>query len=138
MNNHKLNIDDFTRELIRKGDFAQPGKDFTRNVMSQIIKDPAVKVNFVTNDDSKSNFWLIFTMFILIVGFIIYYIEKFGLNFSEISTGISSSGVFNIFSDLFSKLLGEISLSPYILVAFIGIVFLVIIDKTIVKYLYSI
>ena len=37
-----------------------------------------------------------------------------------------------------TNLFQELSLSPYILIALLGVVILVVMDKTIVRYLYSI
>ncbi|HAF28687.1 MAG TPA: hypothetical protein DCG75_06525 [Bacteroidales bacterium] len=138
MNNNKLNIDDFTKDLIRKGEVQQPTSDFTKNVMSRILKDPSVNVSFITNDDKRSNIWLIITMSTLVVGFFIYYIITHGFSFSEVSSDFQTPGFFKVFTDIFLKFWGEITLSPYILLAFIGILVLVVIDKTIIKYLYSI
>lgn len=138
MNNKKLNIDEFTKGLIQKGEIQQPASDFTKNVMSKILKDPAVKVRFITSDDKRSDIWLIISVCTLVVGFFIYYILMHGFNFSQVSSEFQTPGFFKAFTMLFSKLWAEISLSPYILIAFVGILLLVIIDKTIVKYLYSI
>jgi hypothetical protein len=138
MNNKKLNTDEFTKELISKGGIQQPNSNFTINVMSQILKDPALKVNFISKDDKNSNIWLVIVISIMIVGFSTFYFIKNGLNFSNISEGFQTPSYFQAFADFFSQFWNEISLSPYILIALIGVVILVVIDKTIVKYLYSI
>jgi len=134
MNNNKLNTDEFTKKLISKGDIQQPSSDFTRNVMSKILKNPAVKVSFITNDDKKSNLWLIISLGAMLGGLFLFYWVSYGFNFSEAETPV----YLKAFADLFSKFWGELSLSPYILIALVGVIFLVLIDKTIVKYLHSI
>lgn len=137
MNNNKLNIDKYTKELVGKAEVQQPGSDFTKNVMKQLLKDPEVKVSFITADDKKSNFWLIISMIIMVTGFFIFYYIKYGLNFTKVTEEFKSSGYLKAFSDFFSELWTELTISPYILIALVGVIFLVIIDKTIVKYLYS-
>lgn len=137
MNNKKLNTDKYTQDLISKGGVQQPDSGFTKNVMSQILKDTAVNVSFVTSDDRKSNIWLIISMVIMGVGFFIFYHFYFGLNVDEVATGIKSSVTTNAFAGFFVKLWTELTISPYILVALAGVVLLVVIDKAIVKYLYS-
>ena len=138
MNNKKINIDDFTREMIKKSEIQQPGQNFTKNVMAKILKDPAVKVSFVTSDDKNGNLGLFMSLSVLFIGLLIFYFVTNGFNFSSISDKITSSTVLNFFVDVFSKFWNEISLSPYILIALVGVIFLVIIDKTVVRYLYSI
>jgi len=134
MNNKKLNIDNYTRELVKKGGLEQPNVDFTKNVMSRILKDPSVKLNFVSKDDKQSNIWLFMAIGIMILGYSIYYFVENGFNFSSVET----PGFFKVFIGFFSNLFNELSLSPYILIAIIGVIILVVLDKTIVKYLYSI
>ncbi|PLX14807.1 MAG: hypothetical protein C0597_09550, partial [Marinilabiliales bacterium] len=119
MNNNGLNIDQFTREIVGKASIEQPGSDFTKNVMAQILKNPAVKVSFITNDDRKSNIWLILSMTIMVVGFFIFYFIKYGFDLNPITDGFKTSTLFTIFLDFFTRLWNEISLSPYILIALI-------------------
>lgn len=138
MNNHKLNIDDFTRELISKAELEQPGKNFTKNVMSQILKDPSVQVSFITKDDKRSNIWLIISIAIMFVGSFGFYFIKNGFSFNNMGESIKTPSVFTFFVDFIAKFWNELSLSPYILIALVGVVFLVVIDRTIVKYIYSI
>ncbi len=138
MNNNKLNTDEFTKNLISKGEIQQPGSDFTKNVMSRILKDPAIKLSFITNDDKRSNIWLAISMVIMAVGFFIFYFIKHGLDFSQVSDGFQTPPYLSAFTEFFSKFWSELSLSPYILIALFGVILLVIMDKTIVKYLYSI
>lgn len=138
MNNNKLNTDEFTKKLISKGEIQQPDSDFTKNVMSRILKDPAIKVSFITNDDKQSNIWLAISMCIMVVGFFIFYFIKHGLDFSQVSDGFQTPAYLSAFADFFSKFWNELSLSPYLLIALFGVILLVIMDKTIVKYLYSI
>jgi len=138
MNNNKLNTDEFTKKLISKAEIQQPGSGFTKNVMSRILKDPAVKVHFITNDDKRSNIWLAISIGIMVVGFFIYYFIMHGLNFSQVSDGFQTPAYLSASADLFSKFWSELSLSPYLLIALFGVILIVIMDKTIVKYLYSI
>lgn len=137
MNNNKLNIDKYTKDLVSKAEIQQPATDFTKNVMNQLLKDPEVKVSFITKDDKKSNIWLIISMVILVLGFGIYYFLEYGMNLVKITEGFKSSTYLKALLGFFSELWLELTVSPYILVALIGVVFLVIIDKTIVKYFYS-
>ena len=138
MNNNKFNTDEFTKELISKGGIQEPGSNFTKNVMSQILKDPAIKINFITNDDKNSSIWLVLAMSIMFIGLSAFYFIKNGFSFTNVSQGLQTPSYLHTFTDFFSKFWNELSLSPYILIALIGVLFLVIIDKTIVKYLYSI
>ncbi len=138
MNNNKLNIDDYTRELVKKGGVEQPDANFTKNVMSQILKDPSVKLNFVSKDDKQSNIWLIIAVGVMILGYSVYYFVANGFNFTSLTGSIETPAYFKVLTDFFSKLFNELSLSPYILLAVVGVVVLVVLDKTIVRYLYSI
>lgn len=138
MNNHKLNIDDYTKELISKSEVEQPGKDFTKNVMSRILKDPSVQVSFITKDDRNSNLWLIISIVIMFVGSFVFYFIKNGFSFNNIEESLKTPSIFTFFANFIAKFWNELSLSPYILLALIGVVFLVVIDRTIVKYIYSI
>ncbi len=138
MNNNTLDMDEFTKELIRKSEVMEPGKGFTKNVMSQILKNPAVKVKFVTNDDKKSNIWLFISLGAMLVGLFLFYFIKYGFSFRDAAEGFQTPTYLKAFTELFSKFWNELSLSPYILIALVGVIFLVLIDKTIVKYLYSI
>ncbi|MCB2196645.1 MAG: hypothetical protein KQH79_12355 [Bacteroidetes bacterium] len=137
MNNNKLNIDKYTQDLIGKGGVQEPDSGFTKSVMSKILKDPEVNVSFFTLDDRRSNIWLIISMVIMVLGFFIFYHFYFGLNVDEVATGIKSSVTTSVFAGFFSKLWTELTISPYLLVALAGVMLLVIIDKTIVKYLHS-
>lgn len=137
MNNNKLNIDKYTKDLVGKAEMQQPSTDFTKNVMNQLLKDPEVKVSFITKDDKKSNIWLIISMVILVLGFGIYYFLEYGMNLVKITEGFKTSAYLKVLLGFFSELWLELTVSPYILVALIGVIFLVIIDKTIVKYFYS-
>lgn len=138
MKNKKIDTDDFTKELISKVGIQQPGVNFTKKVMNQILKDPSVKVNFITDDDRRSNIWLIISMGILAIGFFIFYVIRYGLNLSSISNEFHGQVYLKAFTDFFSEFWNELNLSPYILIALIGVLFLVFIDKAIVKYLHSI
>ena len=138
MNNNKLNTDNYTRKLVNMGGLEQPGSDFTRNVMSQILKDPSVKVSFITKDDKQSNIWLFIAIGAMSIGYSIFYFIKNGFSFTSDAGSFVAPGYFKVFVDFFSNLFTELSLSPYIFIALIGVVVLVVLDKTIVRYLYSI
>lgn len=138
MNNKKLNIDEYTKKLVQKGDINEPGPDFTKNVMGQILKDPKVQVSLITEDDKKSNIWLFVSVGVMFVAYLFYYFVKNGFNFNSENGILESMGFVKAFSDLFINLISELSISPFILLALIGVIFLVVLDKTIVKYLYSI
>jgi len=138
MNSNKLNIDSYTRELVKKGGVEQPSDNFTKNVMSQILKNPSVKLNFVSKDDKQSNIWLFISIGAMIIGYSLFYFIKNGFSFTSISETVETPIYFKVLADFFSNLFNELSLSPYILLAVIGVIVLVILDKTIVRYLYSI
>ena len=138
MNNNKLNTDAYTKKLVKIGGIEEPSADFTKSVMGQILKDPSVKVNFVTKDDKKSSIWLYIAVGAMIIGYAIYYFIKNGFDFSSSAGSIETPGYIKVFVDFFSNLFSELSLSPFILLALVGVVILVIMDKTIVRYLYSI
>ena len=138
MNSNKFNIDSYTRELVKKGGIEQPGDNFTKNVMSQILKDPSLKLNFVSKEDKQSNIWLVISIGVMILGYSIYYFVENGFSFTTISDTVEIPIYFKVLADFFSNLFNELSLSPYILLAVIGVIVLVILDKTIVRYLYSI
>ena len=138
MNSSKFDIDGYTKKLVNKGDVKQPGSDFTKNVMSQILKDPSLKISFITKDDKRSNIWLFISIGVMIIGYIIFFFIKNGFSFSQSADTFQTPSYLSVFAEFFSKLWNELSLSPYILLALIGVVVLVIMDRTIVKYLYSI
>jgi hypothetical protein len=136
MNDNKLNIDNYTRELVKKGSLEQPNANFTKNVMSRILKDPSVNLNFVSKDDKQSNIWLFISIGAMILGYSLFYFIKNG--FRSDAGSIEVPGLFKLLTNFFSNLFNELSLSPYILLAVVGVVVLVVLDKTIVRYLYSI
>jgi hypothetical protein len=138
MNNNKLNIDNYTRELVQKNGLEQPSANFTRNVMSQILKDPSVKLNFVSREDKQSNIWLFIAIGAMILGYSVYYFIKNGFSFTSLNETVETPIYLKVIADFFSNLFNELSLSPYILLAVIGVIILVVLDKTIVRYLYSI
>ena len=138
MNNKEINTDKFTKELISRAGIQEPNVDFTKNVMSKILKDPSIKISFITKDDNNSSLWLVISMSIMFVGLSAFYFIKNGYSLASVSEGLQKPSYVNVFTDLFSKFTNELSLSPYILIALIGVLILVIIDKTIIKYLYSI
>jgi hypothetical protein len=138
MNNNKLNIDNYTRELVQKNGLEQPSANFTRNVMSQILKDPSIKLNFVSREDKQSNIWLFIAIGAMILGYSVYYFIKNGFSFTSLNETVETPIYLKVIADFFSNLFNELSLSPYILLAVIGVIVLVVLDKTIVRYLYSI
>jgi hypothetical protein len=138
MNNQKLNIDEYTKQLIQKGDVLQPRADFTKNVMGKILRDPEVKVSFVTKDDKQWNIWLIISMVGVFIGYLGFFLAKNGFSFNKGVQSIENISFIRGISVFFSQLWSELSISPYILLAIVGVIILVILDKTIVRYLYTI
>ena len=138
MKDNKVDIEKITRELIRKDGVQQPGADFTKNLMAKILKDPNVQVSYFKKDENKNNILLFLLAAVLLLAYIGYYIYKNGI--SKFTDADSMPGItyLQAASEFISKLWSEISLSPYIILSFIGIIVLVLLDKYIVKYLYSI
>ncbi len=137
MNNHKINIDEYTRKLVQISGVKQPAPDFTKGVMGQILKSPEVSVSFVTKDDKKTNVWLFIAVGSMLIGYIAYFFIKNGFGTGSGFSGLKMPEFVNAFVAFFSELFNELSFSPFILLALLGIIILVIMDKTIVKYLYS-
>jgi len=137
MNNDKLNIDTCTHKLVKMSGERETSTDFTKNVMSQILKNPSINVNFVSNDDKRSNFWLFIAIGIMVVGYSVYFFVKNQINIDSGIGSIDKPEYLKFFTNFFSNLFSELSLSPYILIALLGVVVLVVMDKTIVRYLYS-
>jgi hypothetical protein len=106
--------------------------------MSQILKDPSIKLNFVSREDKQSNIWLFIAIGAMILGYSVYYFIKNGFSFTSLNETVETPIYLKVIADFFSNLFNELSLSPYILLAVIGVIVLVVLDKTIVRYLYSI
>lgn len=138
MNNKKLNIDAYTQKLIQLSNIEEPSKDFTKGVMSKILKNPQVNISFITKEDKNSNLWLFLSMALLLVGYLSFYFIKNGFNIGERMSSLETPQYLKIFSDFFTNLFQELSLSPYIFIALLGVVILVVMDKTIIRFLYSI
>jgi len=138
MNNKKLNIDDYTENLVKRSGIQKPSSDFTKSVMCKILRDPAVNVRFVTYDERKSNLWLMFAIVIMLVGTFGMYLIKYGANSEKFSEVFKSVTFIEVLSDFISGLWAELTISPYILLGLLGVIILVIIDKAIVRYIYSI
>ena len=131
-------MDDYTRKLVKLEGVKQPSSDFTKSVMGQILKNPEVKVSFITKDDKKTNLWLFIAVGVMIVGYVGFYLLKNGFSSNTDISGFKVPGFLNVFTSFFVDLFNELSFSPFILLALIGVIVLVIMDKTIVKYIYSI
>jgi hypothetical protein len=138
MKDKKIDIEKITRELIQKEGIQQPGADFTKSLMAKILKDPSIQVSYIKKDEDKNSILLFLLIGVLFLAFIGYYIYKNGINKLNETDNIPGMTYLQTASDFISKLWSEISLSPYILLSFIGIIVLVLLDKYIVKYLYSI
>jgi hypothetical protein len=138
MKDNKVDIEKITRELIRKDAIQQPGPDFTKNLMAKILKDPSVQVSYIKQDENKNNILLFLLVAVLFLSYLGYYFYKNGLSKFTGTDSLPGMSFLQTTSEFVSKLWSEISLSPYILLSFIGIVVLVLLDKYIVKYLYSI
>lgn len=138
MKDNKVDIEKITRELISKDIVQHPGADFTKNLMAKILRDPSVQVSYIKKDENKNNILLFLLVAVLFLAYIGYYIYKNGLSRFAETDSIPGMSSLQTASEFASKLWSEISLSPYILLSFIGIIALVLLDKYIVKYLYSI
>ena len=137
MKNKKVDIEKITHELIQKEGIQQPGKDFTKSLMAKILKDPNVQVSYIKKDEDKNNILLFLLIGVLFVAYIAYYIYKNGLSNLTDTKNIPGITYLHTTSDFFSKIWSEISMSPYIILSFVGIILLVVFDKYIIKYLYS-
>jgi len=138
MKDKKVDIEKITRELIQKEGIQQPGADFTKSLMAKILKDPNVQVSYIKKDEGKNSILLFLLVGVLFLAYIGYYIYKNGINKLTETENIPGMTYLHTGSEFIAKLWSEISLSPYILLSFIGIILLVLFDKYIVKYLYSI
>ena len=103
MNSSKFDIDGYTKKLVNKGDVKQPGSGFTKNVMSRILKDPSLKVNFITKDDKQSNIWLFISIGVMIIGYIIFFFIKNGFSFGQSAENFQTPGYVSAFTEFFSK-----------------------------------
>lgn len=139
MNKKNINIDKYTERLIKKGEKVDPSAGFTQNVMAQIVKDPAVKLNFsVAKDDKESKIWLFISIATMFVGYFLFFFFKNGFNLERSVDSLSSALYFQSLSDLFSQIYYELSFSPYVFIGLAGVLLLVLIDKTLVKLFHSI
>lgn len=138
MKDKKIDIEKITRELIQKEGIQQPGADFTKSLMAKILKDPSVQVRYIKEDESRNNILLILLVAVLFIAYIGYVIYEKGLDRLTNVEKIPGMTYLHTASEFFTKLWSEISLSPYIILSFVGIILLLIFDKYIVKYLYSI
>ena len=138
MKNKKIDIEKITRELIQKGEVQQPGADFTKNLMGRILKNPNVTVQFIKQEKDKNFIWVLFSLALVFIGYIAFFVYKNGLNSIAQAEKIHAISYLKSVFDFFIKLWSEFSFSPYILIAFLGIIILILFDKFIVKYLYSI
>lgn len=138
MKNKKIDIEKITRELIQKGEVQQPGADFTKNLMGRILKNPNVTVQFIKQEKDKNFIWVLLSLALVFIGYIAFFVYKNGLNSIAQAEKIHAISYLKSVFDFFTKLWSEFSFSPYILIAFLGIIILILFDKFIVKYLYSI
>ena len=138
MKNKKVDIEKITRELIHKEGIQQPGDDFTKSLMAKILKDPNVQISYVKKDDDKNMIFLFLLSGVLFLAYFGYYIYKNGLKAMVNTDNLPGISYLHTTSEFISKLWSEITFSPYILLSFAGIILLVLFDKYIVKYLYSI
>ena len=137
MSNNKLNIDAYTKALVKKSGVDEPSESFTSNVMGQILKDPSVQISFLKKEDGSSKVWLFLAIAIMFIGYGVFYYLKNGYNTVSQITSIETPRFFKPFMELFVNLFQELSLSPYILISLLGVVVLIVMDKTIVRYFYS-
>ncbi|MFP4025799.1 MAG: hypothetical protein ACLFVR_14845 [Thiohalospira sp.] len=138
MSKRELNIDKSTRQLIKKAGKIEPSADFTKNVMAQIIKDPAVQFHFsYTKDEKESKIWLFLSIIAMFIGFFLFFFIKNGFNFEKSFENLSTTLYIHTFTDLFSQIYYELSFSPYVFIGLAGVLALVLIDKTIVRLFHS-
>jgi len=138
MRKRQLNNDNYIRELIKKNGKEKPSVDFTKNVMAQILKDPAVQFNFsYTKDEKESKAWLFLSVIAMFIGYIFFVLFKNDFNLTKGLEHSFSTKYLKVFFDFFAQLYNELSLSPYVLIGLAGVIVLILIDKTIVRYLHS-
>lgn len=138
MSKKEFNIDKSTRHLIQKGGKVEPSADFTKNVMAQIIKDPAVQFNFsFTKDEKESKVWLFLSIAAMFIGFFLFFFVKNGFNLEKSFDNLSAAFYIQAFTDIFSQIYYELSFSPYVFTGFAGVLVLVLIDKIIVRLFHS-
>jgi len=138
MKNINVDIEKITRELIQKVEVQQPGADFTKNLMATILKNPNITVQFVKEERDKNFIWVLLSILLMFIGYIGYFIYKNGLNTIADAKEIPAFSNLKYGYDFFIRLWSELSFSPYILIAFLGILLLILFDKIIIKYLYTI
>jgi len=138
MSKVEKNIDRYTRNIIQKNGKEKPSVDFTKNVMAQILKDPAVQFNFsYTKDEKESKTWLFLSVIAMFIGYIFFVLFKNDFNLTKGLEHSFSTKYLKVFFDFFAQLYNELSLSPYVLIGLAGVIVLILIDKTIVRYLHS-
>ncbi|HKL08434.1 MAG TPA: hypothetical protein VJ896_06655 [Bacteroidales bacterium] len=138
MSKKELNIDKSTRQLIQKSGKEEPSADFTKNVMAQIIKDPEVQFNFsFTKDEKESKIWLLLSVGAIFVGYIFFFLFRNDFNLAKSFEHSLSAKYLKILVDFIEQIYYELSLSPYVLIGLAGVIVLILIDKSVVKFLHS-
>ncbi|HSH53302.1 MAG TPA: hypothetical protein VK982_16365 [Bacteroidales bacterium] len=138
MNEKELNIDKSIRQLIQKSGKDEPSAGFTKNVMAQIMKDPSLEFNFsFTKDEKESKIWLFLSVAAMFVGYMFFILLKNDFNLVKSFEHSFSAKYLKIFFDFFAQIYEELSFSPYVLLGLAGVIVLIIIDKSVVKFLHS-
>ncbi|MGC9375929.1 MAG: hypothetical protein ACP5DQ_12935 [Bacteroidales bacterium] len=138
MSKEEKNIDRFTREIIQKNGKENPSDRFTNNVMAQIMKEPSLEFNFsFTKDEKENKTWLFLSVAAMFIGYLFFGLLKNDFNLVKSFEHSFSVKYLNVFFDFFAQIYYELSLSPYVLLGLAGVILLIIIDKSVVKFLHS-
>ncbi len=138
MSKKELKNDKSTRQLIQKSGKEEPSAGFTKNVMAQIIKDPAVQFSFsFTKDEKESKTWLLLSVAAMFVGYIFFFLFRNDFNLAKSFEHSLSAKYLKIFVDFIAQIYYELSLSPYVFIGLAGVIVLILIDKSVVKFLHS-
>lgn len=138
MSKEEKNIDRNTRDLIQKNGKEKPSDSFTKNVMAQIMKGPSLEFNFsFTKDEKECKTCLFLSVAAMFIGYMFFVLLKNDFNLVKSFEHSFSAKYLNIFFDFFAQIYYELSLSPYVLLGLAGVIVLIIIDKSVVKFLHS-
>ncbi|MEE4197110.1 MAG: hypothetical protein V2I54_05660 [Bacteroidales bacterium] len=138
MSKKETNIEQYTRQLIQKAGQEQPSVDFTKKVMQKVLMEPSVNYSASFSlDDKKSKIWLFLSIASMFVGYIFFFFFKNDFNLDKSLESFSSPHYFNLILDFFKQVYFELSFSPYVLLGLAGVIVLIVIDQSIVKFLHS-
>jgi len=138
MSKEEKNIDRYSRDIIQKNGKENPSDRFTKNVMAQIMKEPLLEFNFsFTKDEKESKTWLFLSVAAMFIGYLFFVLLKNDFNLVKSFEHSFSVKYLNVFFDFFAQIYHELSLSPYVLLGLAGVIVLIIIDKSVVKFFHS-